>query len=204
MRPGLSGPGRAVRPEPGRPGSQACPMGRVSPKVVMQRRSGQASECSARSAYPLDGRRVPSPVVRTTEPTARRTGRSERPAIAKQAAGHPRKIGRETVDSASGPASPILTDYGRRAGSLGPGLTCESADALSGCPANDPSAGSQVIGTHRRCRPDLPVLWKRPGFTGPAASGCVPSLWYGEGLRFDSVTGLQVSEVFRTSSFEIK
>ena len=45
-------------------------------------------------------------------------------------------IGREDVDSASGPASPILTEYGRRVGSLGPGLACESADALSGCPAN--------------------------------------------------------------------
>src|SRR5207237_9277379 len=56
----------------------------------------------------------------------------------------PRGIGREDVDSASGPASPILTEYGRRVGSLGPGLTCESADALSGCPANDSSAGSQV------------------------------------------------------------
>ena len=43
-----------------------------------------------------------------------------------------------------GPASPILTEYGRRVGGLGPGLTCESADALSGCPANDSSAGSQV------------------------------------------------------------
>lgn len=27
--------------------------------------------CSARSEYPLDGRRMPSPVVRMTEPTAR-------------------------------------------------------------------------------------------------------------------------------------
>ena len=52
----------------------------------MERRSGQASECSARSAYLLDGRRVPSPVVRKTEPTARRTGRSERPAIAERPA----------------------------------------------------------------------------------------------------------------------
>jgi len=53
-------------------------------------------------------------------------------------------IGREDVDSASGLASPILTEYGRRVGSLGPGLACESADALSGCPANDSSAGSRV------------------------------------------------------------
>jgi hypothetical protein len=62
-------------------------------------------------------------------------------------------------------------------GPLGPGLTSESADALSGCPANDSSAGSQVFsGTHQWRRPDLPVLCKRPGFTGPAASRCVPSL----------------------------
>jgi hypothetical protein len=49
------------------------------------------------------------------------------------------RVGREDVESASGPASPILTEYGRRVGGLGPGLTCESADALSGCPANDSS-----------------------------------------------------------------
>src|SRR5580693_3854662 len=55
------------------------------------------------------------------------------------------RVGREDVDSASGPASPILTEYGRRVGGLGPGLTSESADALSGCPANDSSAGSQVF-----------------------------------------------------------
>ena len=55
------------------------------------------------------------------------------------------RIGREDVDNASGPASLILTEYGRRVGGLGPGLTCESADALSGCPANDSSAGSQVF-----------------------------------------------------------
>jgi hypothetical protein len=42
------------------------------------------------------------------------------------------KLGRETVDSASGPASPVLPGYGRRVGSLGPGLTSESADALLG------------------------------------------------------------------------
>ena len=44
----------------------------------------------------------------------------------------------------SGPAYTILRRCGRRVGGLGPGLTCESADALSGCPANDSSAGSQV------------------------------------------------------------
>ena len=35
-----------------------------------------------------------------------------------------------------GLASPILTERGRRVGSLGPGLACESADARPGCPAN--------------------------------------------------------------------
>jgi hypothetical protein len=38
----------------------------------------------------------------------------------------------------------VLRWCGRRVGGLGPGLTSESADALSGCPANDSSAGSQV------------------------------------------------------------
>ena len=50
-----------------------------------------------------------------------------------------------------------------------------SADAVSGCPATGVSAGSQSW-HHRRCRSDLPGLGKRPGFTGPTASGCVPSL----------------------------
>jgi hypothetical protein len=43
--------------------------------------------------------------------------------------------------SASGPASPVLRWFGRRVGSLGPGLTSYSADAVSGCPAIDLSAG---------------------------------------------------------------
>ena len=80
------------------------------------------------------------------------------------------------MDSASGPACAVLRWCGRRVGGLGPGLTSESADALSGCPANDSSAGSQVFWHPPACRSDLPVLGKRPGFTGPAASGCVPPL----------------------------
>jgi len=71
------------------------------------------------------------------------------------------------VDSASGPASPVLTGYGRRVGILGPGLTSDSADAVRAVLRDVLSAGPQVLGTHRRCRPDLPVLCKRPGFTGP-------------------------------------
>ena len=39
----------------------------------------------------------------------------------------------------------------------------------------------------RRCRPDLPVLCKRPGLTGPAASGCVPSLNLRKGMAMTIV-----------------
>ncbi len=39
-------------------------------------------------------------------------------------------------------------------GVLGPGLTCESADAVSSCPTNDPSAGAQELS---RRPPVLPV-----------------------------------------------
>jgi hypothetical protein len=79
----------------------------------------------------------------------------------------------------------------RGVGGLGPGLTSESADALSGCPANDSSAGPRFLsGTHRRCRPDLPVLCKRPGFTGPA--GCVPPLQPEKGDGIDNVEDARV------------
>src|ERR1035437_6968052 len=72
------------------------------------------------------------------------------------------------------PGFDLVWAYGR---GLGPGLTSESADAASGCPANR-SVGRVpgFPGTHRRCRPDLPCLDKRRGFTGPTASGCVPPL----------------------------
>ena len=79
-------------------------------------------------------------------------------------------FGRETVDSASGPASPVLAGYGRKVGSLGPGLTSDSADAVRAVLRDDLSAGPQVYGTRRRCRSDLPGLCKRPGFTGPTLS----------------------------------
>jgi len=60
--------------------------------------------------------------------------------------------------SASGPASPVLTGYGRRVGSLGPGLTSDSADAVRAVLRDDLSAGPQVYGTCQRCRSDLPGL----------------------------------------------
>src|ERR1035441_1292240 len=88
-----------------------------------------------------------------------------------------RKIfGRETVDSASGPASPVLTGYGNSVGSLGPGLTSESAGAVRAVLRDDLPAGPQVrapAGGAGLIRPAWTRGW---GSRGPAASGCVPSL----------------------------
>ena len=52
----------------------------------------------------------------------------------------------------------------RRVGSLGPGLTSDSADAASGCLAKRSVGRVPGFGTHRRCRSDLPGLDQRPGF----------------------------------------
>jgi hypothetical protein len=77
--------------------------------------------------------------------------------------------------SASGPASVVLRWCGRRVGSLGPGLTSESADAFSGCPANDSSARSQVfLAPIGGAVPICPSCARGRG-SSPAASGCVPS-----------------------------
>jgi hypothetical protein len=54
-------------------------------------------------------------------------------------------FGRETVDSASGAASLILIEQGRSVGSLGPGLTSDSADAVRAVLRDDLSAGPQVL-----------------------------------------------------------
>ena len=72
----------------------------------------------------------------------------------------PTVIGRESVGSASGPASPVLTGYGHRVGSLGPGLTSESADAVRAVLRDDLSAGPQVY----RHLPAVPGLI-RPAWT---------------------------------------
>jgi hypothetical protein len=80
------------------------------------------------------------------------------------------------VGKASGPASPVLRWYGRRVGSLGPGLTSESADAARAVLLTICRPGPSFYGTHRHCRSDLPGLDQRPGFADPTASGCVPSL----------------------------
>ncbi len=68
-------------------------------------------------------------------------------------------FGRETVDSASGPACAVLRWCGRRAGGLGPGLTSDSADAARVVLRDDLPAGSQVSGTP----PALPVWSAWPG-----------------------------------------
>ncbi len=54
-------------------------------------------------------------------------------------------FGRESVGSASGPASPVLWWCGRRAGGLGPGLTSESADAARVVLRNDLPAGPRFL-----------------------------------------------------------
>ncbi len=74
-----------------------------------------------------------------------RTGRSVPLGRGELAIYRQRILGREDVGSASGPAFLALAWHGRMVGGLGPGLTSESADARSGCLANDSSAGSQVF-----------------------------------------------------------
>ena len=74
-----------------------------------------------------------------------RTGRSAAASFRRRQVPARTRIGREDVGSASGPASPVLSWWGRSVGNLGPGLTSESADAASGCLANDLSAGPQFF-----------------------------------------------------------
>src|SRR6266487_5073967 len=105
--------------------------------------------------------------IRSVPPHQYGTGRSACDHLPGSYSGYTRLFGREDVDCASGPASPVLCWWGRSVGGLGPGLTSESADAARAVLGNDLSAGPQVNGTHRRCRSDLPGLGKRPGFTGP-------------------------------------
>jgi len=62
----------------------------------------------------------------------------------------PRVFGRETVDSASGPASAVLRWCERRVRGLGPGLTFDSADA-------------DALSCETICRPG-------PGFLAPTGA----------------------------------
>ena len=56
-----------------------------------------------------------------------------------------RRVGREDVGNASGPASLALIWWGRRVGGLGPGLTSESADAARAVLIIDLSAGPRFL-----------------------------------------------------------
>jgi hypothetical protein len=105
------------------------------------------SELSPREAYPHAATRVTGAAV------PHRICQSVRDIRTAYTAARAFVFGRETVDSASGPASPVLTGYGRRAGGLGPGLTSDSADAARAVLRDDLSAGSQVF----RHPPALPV-----------------------------------------------
>jgi hypothetical protein len=89
----------------------------------------------------------------------------------------PRLFGRESVGNASGPASPILTGYGRRVGSLGPGLTSDSADAVRAVLRDDLSAGPQVFTAPAGDAGLICPAWTRGrGSQVRRASGCVPPL----------------------------
>jgi hypothetical protein len=86
-------------------------------------------------------------------------------------------FGRETVDSASGPASLILTEQGRSVGSLGPGLTSDSADAVRAVLRDDLSAGPQVLMAPASGAGLICPAWTRgQGSQVRRASGCVPPL----------------------------
>ena len=69
----------------------------------------------------------------------------------------------------------VLGWCGRRVGGLGPGLTSETATPL-GLSCERLAGRAPGFGTHRRCRPDLPGLGKRPGFPDRRPAGaCHPS-----------------------------
>jgi hypothetical protein len=86
-------------------------------------------------------------------------------------------FGRESVDNTSGPASLILTEQGRRVGSLGPGLTSDSADAVRAVLRDDLSAGPQVFMAPASGAGLICPAWTRGrGSQVRRASGCVPSL----------------------------
>jgi hypothetical protein len=114
-----------------------------------------ASPGPCRQAFLASGRAADRRATGQRSPPlrARTIERSGRLPIVVHSSDDQHILGRETVDSASGPASPILTEYGRRVGNLGPGLTSDSADAASAVLRHDLSAGAQFSGTP----PALPV-----------------------------------------------
>jgi hypothetical protein len=87
--------------------------------------------------------------------------------------------------SAPGPASPVLGGSGVTSGFWDPGLTSYSADAVSGCPPIDLSAGIPDFRHPPACRSDLPGLGRGRGFTGSdgqrvrATSSTREKRWHG-------------------------
>ena len=73
------------------------------------------------------------------------------------------------MDSASGPASPVLAGYGRSVGSLGPGLTSDSADAVRAVLRDDLSAPVQEGTSRMEERP----AWMRDGAKALLLEGAV-------------------------------
>jgi hypothetical protein len=87
-----------------------------------------------------------------------------------------RIIGRETVGSASGPASPVSTWWGRSVGGLGPGLTSESADAVRAVLGIDLSAGPRLMAPTGAAGL-ICLAWEEAGVarSGRPAGACHPS-----------------------------
>jgi hypothetical protein len=164
-------PGDGHRDRPHKPKSDANPDKPSQRRVVtgLEVTNSPRAACTQRSkAAHLADRLALSGAIRTSaEPSSSRpdrtreapigeTGRDvveRRVRIGSSARSHAHDrdghqlliLGRETVDSASGAASLILTEQGRSVGSLGPGLTSDSADAVRAVLRDDLSAGPQVL-----------------------------------------------------------
>src|SRR5437016_2048484 len=76
------------------------------------------------------------------------------------------RIGREDVDECFRPCFPAFARWGRSVGSLGPGLTSESADAARAVLRDDLSAGSQVFVAPTGGAGLIRLAWEEAGVHG--------------------------------------
>jgi hypothetical protein len=137
----------------------------IPPLAEYARGTGSGAEASDSTEGSHRHQSAPGPHDVARDPLPLRTGHSACRHPGGRPSCQPLRVGRESVGSASCPASLALTWRGRRVGGLGPGLTSESADAVRVCPANRfVGRVPGFCGTHRRCRSDLPGLDQRPGF----------------------------------------
>ena len=166
---------RASRPTPSPPPTGDRPAG---PRQ-RRRRTGRASS-SGRSQPPQAAPRSPGQASlrkHYRHPATPITSQSAPSRLAQRRRSQPLRFGRENVDSASGPACAVLRWCGRRVGSLGPGLTSDSADAARAVLRDDLSAGPQVFTAPAGGAGLICPAWTRGrGSQVRRASGCVPPL----------------------------